>query len=180
VLRDIRRRFVVVAGLMVLAGLTLAACGGGSSTLGQVEKEQAEQHGREVAQERAKEQRLEQKLTKLERENREAKKRHREKERDELKRQQAHVSPPTSSESTSAPSSSTPSGTDCGGGTIAGPETSCGFALNVRAEYEAFIGSGSGTVEAWSEANEEMYDMYCTVGTYHECSGAISATVYWP
>jgi hypothetical protein len=173
VFKDIWSKFALIAGVAFAAGLMLTACGGGSSTIAQAEREQAEKHGREIAQEKAKEARLEQ----LERENRQAKRRKHEKERRELKEQQAHVSTPPS---TSTSTSSTPSGTDCGGGTIAGPETSCGFALNTRAEYESYVGSGNGTVSAWSEANEEWYDMYCTEGSGHECSGAISATVYWP
>lgn len=171
--------FALVVGLMVAVGLLVTGCGGGSSTLAQAEMEQAEKHGREIAQEKAKEHRLEQKLKKLERENRLAKKRHREKELRELKEKAAHTSaPPSSGGSTSTPV--TPSGTDCGEGTIAGPETSCGFALNVRAEYESYVGSGSGYVEAYSDANSEWYEMYCSEGSEHECSGAISATVYWP
>ena len=170
-------RFALMVVVVLIAGMSLTACGGGSSTLAQQEKEQAEEHGREEAQERAKEKRLELKLSKLERENGQAKKRHREKERRELKERNEGVTPPPSTESTPPPSSE---GTDCGGGTIAGPETSCGFAINTRAEYEAYVGSGSGSVEAWSEANSQYYDMYCTEGARHECSGAISATVYWP
>lgn len=169
----------MAVGLAAAVVLLLAACGGGSSTLAQAEKEQAEKHGREVAQEKAKEERLEQKLAKLERENRLAKKHHREKERQELKEQKegGSAAPPSSTSTSAAPA---PSGTDCGGGTIAGPETSCGFALETRAEYEREIGSGSGGIEAWSQANEQWYGMYCTEGARHECSGAISATVYWP
>jgi type II secretory pathway pseudopilin PulG len=178
VFKDFPGRVALLVGLALVAGLLLAACGGGSSTLAQAEKEQAEQHGREEAQEKTKELRLEQKLQKLERENREAKKRHREKERRELKEGNEQDSAPPSTGSTPPPT--TPSGTDCGGGTIAGPETSCGFAIETRAEYEREIGAGSGDVEAWSQANEQWYDMYCTEGSRHECSGAISATVYWP
>jgi hypothetical protein len=175
-----QRRLVLAIGLAALAGLLLAACGGGSSTLAQAEKEQAERHGRELAQEKAKEQRLERKLEKLERENRQAKKRHREKERAELKAQKEGDSAPPPSSSTSTGTASALSGTDCGGGTVAGPETSCGFALETRAEYEREIGAGSGEIEAWSQANEQWYGMYCTEGARHECSGAISATVSWP
>jgi hypothetical protein len=128
--------------------------------------------------EKEKERRLERKLERLERENREAKMRRKEKaKRQQKEREEAHVAPPAE---TSAAPPSTPSGTDCGGGVIAGPETSCGFALETRAEYEREIGAGSGSIEAYSEANEQWYPMFCTEGAEHECSGAISATVYWP
>jgi outer membrane biosynthesis protein TonB len=179
VFRSILARLVLTAALASAVGALVAGCGGGSSTASQQEIAQAERHGRIERAEKEKERQLELKLAKLERENQQAKKRHREKERRELKEQAAHVSQPPSPSSTSTSTSSTPSGTDCGSGVIAGPETSCGFALETRAEYEREIGSGSGSFEAWSEANETWYPMYCT-GSPHECSGAISATVYWP
>jgi hypothetical protein len=168
----------VTVGLVATIGLLIAGCGGGSGAASQSEIAQAEKHARQVKTEKEKERRLERKLQALERENREAKKRREESARQQLKaREEAHVPPPVES---SPVQPSTPSGTDCGDGVIAGPETSCGFALNTRSEYEREIGAGSGSVEAWSEANEEWYPMYCTEGSEHECSGAISATVYWP
>jgi hypothetical protein len=170
-----RCRAGATIGLVATVGVLIAGCGGGAS---QSEIAQAEKHARQVKTEKEKERRLERKLQKIERENREAKLRRQKKLRQEQKaREEAHVVPRV--ESSPTPSSG-PSGTDCGDGVIAGPETSCGFALNTRAEYESEIGAGSGSVEAWSEANEEWYPMYCTEGTEHECSGAISATVYWP
>jgi hypothetical protein len=170
-------RAVVTALAVVGTGLLLAACGGGSSTASQQEIARAERHARQEKTEKEKERRLERKLTKLEQENRLAKKRQREKaQREKKEAEEAHVTPtPTPI----TPEPSTPSGTDCGDGVVAGPETSCGFALNVQAEYEAFIGEGSGTVEAYSEENKEVYSMFCTAAP-HECSGAISATVYFP
>lgn len=166
----------VSALVIVVTGLLVSACGGSSGANPQ-EIAQAERHARQEKAEKEKERRLERKLNRIEAENRLAKKGRREKTRRELKeRQVAHVT------QTLAPApveSTEPSGTDCGDGVIAGPETSCGFALNVRAEYEAEIGEGSGSIEAWSEANEQWYPMFCT-GSPHECEGAITATVYWP
>jgi hypothetical protein len=171
---------VVGATLIAVIGLVVAGCGGGSSTASEHELALAERHARQVKTEKEKERRLERKLERLERENKEAKKRRQQKLKKQQKaREEAHVAPPA--ESSSAPTTpSTPSGTDCGGGVIAGPETSCGFALETRDEYEREIGAGSGSIEAYSEANEQWYPMYCTEGAEHECSGAISATVYWP
>jgi hypothetical protein len=163
--------------LVAMVGLLIGGCGGGSSTASQNEIAQAEKHARQLKAEKEKERSLERKLGRLEQENREAKKRRREKAQQEQGREEAQVPPPVES---SPAQPSTPSGTDCGDGVIAGPETSCGFALNTRDEYEREIGAGSGSIEAWSEANEEWYPMYCTEGSEHECSGAISATVYWP
>jgi hypothetical protein len=160
--------------IVIGAGLLLAACGGGSSNASQQELASAERHARQEKTEKEKERRLERKLAKLEHENREAKQHKRRKEQSELKeRDAAHVTV------IEAPPSSEPSGTDCGGGVTAGPETSCGFAFNVREAYEVEIGEGSGTVDAWSEANEEEYSMFCTSAP-HECEGAITATVYFP
>jgi hypothetical protein len=163
--------------LVAIVGLLIGGCGGGSSTASQNEIAQAEKHARQLKTEKEKERSLERKLGRLEQENREAKKRRREKADQQQGQEEAHVSPPV--ESLPAQPSN-PSGTDCGDGVIAGPETSCGFALNTRDEYEREIGAGSGSIEAWSEANEQWYPMYCTEGSEHECSGAISATVYWP
>jgi hypothetical protein len=179
VFRKIPGKLALMAGLAAVVGLLVAGCGGGGSTASQQEIAQAERHGRVERAEKEKERQLEQKLKKLERENQQAKKRHREKELRELK-EKAHGSTATPPSTESAPAPAASSGTDCGGGTIAGPETSCGFALETRAEYENDIGAGSGEIEAWSQANETWYPMYCTESSRHECSGAISATVYWP
>jgi ATPase subunit of ABC transporter with duplicated ATPase domains len=169
-------RAVATALVVVGFGLVPAACGGGSSSVNLQEIARAERHARQEKAEKEKERRLERKLAKLEQENRLAKKHRQEKERLEKKEQEAaHITVVP----TETPAPSTPSGTDCGDGVIAGPETSCGFALNTRAEYEAEIGEGSGSIEAFSEANEKWYPMFCT-GAPHECSGAISATVYFP
>jgi hypothetical protein len=70
--------------------------------------------------------------------------------------------------------------TSCGGDLTAGPSTSCPFAENVRAEYEDEIGVGSGSITAYSPANNEVYEMFCTAGSPHECTGAIDASVYFP
>jgi hypothetical protein len=167
-------RVSAVLALVVCGGLMLTACGG-SSGASKEEIAQAEQHGREVRAEKEKERKLEREIQKLKKERLGEKKRKKEKARE---KQQAPA-PQTAPQSTSAPSSSTPSGTDCGEGVVAGPETSCGFAIETRNEYEREIGSGPGTVEAYSDANETWYSMTCT-GAPHVCSGAISATVYFP
>jgi hypothetical protein len=102
------------------------------------------------------------------------------KEREQEKRRPSvGASAPTST----APSESSPSlsseRTSCGGELEVGPDTTCAFAENVRAEYEYELGSGSGEVTAYSAANSRYYSMYCTAAP-HECTGAISARVYFP
>ena len=163
-------RGILLFGIAMLLGTGLAACGGAS----QEELAQAEKQGEEVRHEKEKERKLEHEIEKLKKERQEEKKRKREKQQHPP--QPDHGAEP---EPSPPPTQSTPSGTDCGEGVVAGPETSCGFALETRNEYEAYIGSGPGTVEAWSEANQTWYVMTCT-GAPHACSGAISATVYFP
>jgi hypothetical protein len=161
-------RGIVVVGVVCLFGTGLAACGGGAS---KAEIAEAEKHGRQEKAEKEKERKLEREIQKLKDERREEKKRKKEKQT-----QPDHGAAP---EPSAPPAPSTPSGTDCGEGVVAGPETSCGFALETRNEYETYIGSGPGTVEAYSDANETWYSMTCTAAP-HACSGAISATVYFP
>lgn len=167
-------RGLAVVALVVCGGLALTACGGGSGA-SQEEIAKAEKHGREVRAEKEKERKLEREIQKLKKERQEEKKRKKERER---QKRQTPV-PQTAPETTSTPAPPTPSGTDCGEGVIAGPETSCGFAIETRNEYEREIGSGPGTVYAYSAALDEVFEMTCT-GAPHECSGAISATVYFP
>lgn len=69
--------------------------------------------------------------------------------------------------------------TSCGGTLEVGPDTTCEFAANVRSAYETEIVTGPGTVLAYSPANNEVYEMNCTAAP-HECTGAISARVYFP
>jgi len=78
-----------------------------------------------------------------------------------------------------APESVTSSG-NCGGSLSVNENTSCGFAENVEAAYYSEIGSGSGTVAAYSPATGETYSMYCTAGSPHECTGGNNAAVYFP
>ena len=80
---------------------------------------------------------------------------------------------------TSGSSAPTSSG-NCSGSLSVGPNTTCAFAENVEYEYFAEIGSGSGTVTAYSPVTEKLYSMYCTAGEPHECSGGNNAAVYFP
>lgn len=76
-------------------------------------------------------------------------------------------------------SSSSGSG-NCGGALSANSVTTCGFAENVEEAYYAEIGSGSGTVIAYSPTTGTTYSMYCTAGSPHECTGGNDAAVYFP
>jgi len=152
--------FIAVA----VAALAVAACG--DSGASDQEIAQAEKAGREQRAEKEKERRIEREIRQLKKE--------RQKEKRRERQRSPGPSPPPMPASTPSPELK-----DCGSGVSAGPTTSCPFALNVRAEYEYYIGSGSGYVEAYSEANNEWYSMYCTAAP-HECTGAIDAAVYFP
>lgn len=75
---------------------------------------------------------------------------------------------------------STASSGNCGGSLSANENTTCGFAQNVADAYYAEIGSGSGTVIAYSPTTGQTYSMYCTAGSPHECTGGNDAAVYFP
>lgn len=65
----------------------------------------------------------------------------------------------------------------CGDGLLVGPNTSCGFAENVRAEYS---GNGPGWISVHSPATGRTYNMFCTGSSPHVCTGGNNAAVYFP
>jgi hypothetical protein len=65
----------------------------------------------------------------------------------------------------------------CGGGLLVGPNTSCGFAENVRS---AFFARGAGWISVVSPVTARSYDMYCTESSPHVCTGGNNAAVYFP
>jgi|GEM_PF-2407265 len=69
---------------------------------------------------------------------------------------------------------------NCGGSLSANSVTTCGFAENVEDAYYAEIGSGSGTVYAYSPTTGQSYSMYCSAGSPHTCTGGNDAAVYFP
>jgi len=80
-------------------------------------------------------------------------------------------------EYTPAPESST--GGSCGGELSVNAHTSCPFAEAVEQVYFEIVGSGPGTVVAYSPVTERSYTMTCT-GSPHECTGGDDAVVYFP
>jgi hypothetical protein len=83
----------------------------------------------------------------------------------------------------SAPASSTPESSDlssCGEDLYVGPNTTCGFAANVRSDYYSQFGSGTGTVNSYSPTTGRVYSMYCSAGAPHVCTGGNDASVYFP
>lgn len=65
---------------------------------------------------------------------------------------------------------------NCGNGLTVGANTSCPFAENVRAAYNA---SGSGILDVYSPTTGQTYRMYCTSGSAHVCTGGNGASVYF-
>jgi hypothetical protein len=65
----------------------------------------------------------------------------------------------------------------CGGDLVVGPNTSCAFADNVRAEY---LRNGSGWISVYSPTTGRTYDMFCTSSSPHVCTGGNNAAVYFP
>jgi hypothetical protein len=146
---------VVGVGAIVIAALGLSACG--SSGTSQEELNQARKQGASHAQ-------REQRLRTLEQELKHIKK----------------GGPPGSSGGTTTvpatPSSPSPCGAEL---SVREGTTTCPFAVNVKEAYFAEIGSGSGTIEAYSPTTGKLYAMYCT-GSPHECTGGHEAAVYFP
>jgi hypothetical protein len=67
----------------------------------------------------------------------------------------------------------------CGGELSVNADTSCPFAENVKEAYFEEVGSGAGTVEAYSPVTGDVYAMTCS-DSPHECVGGNDAAVYFP
>jgi hypothetical protein len=73
-----------------------------------------------------------------------------------------------------------PSPGNCSGSLSVNEHTTCGFAENVEGAYYEEVGSGAGTVIAYSPTTGRTYSMYCTAGSPHVCTGGNDAAVYFP
>lgn len=155
---------LVVLPVVLMLALGLAACGGGGGASDE-EISEAEKAG--IAKERQK-QRLDNLEAKLRRGLKDLK-----------KGQGAKGSAPNPPSTAPAPAPSSSEG-NCGGTLSVNSVTTCEFAENVRFAYEAEVGSGSGTVEAFSPARGIYYSMYCSGGSPVECTGGDEAWVSFP
>lgn len=82
----------------------------------------------------------------------------------------------SSSGGTSTPASSS---TDCGGGLVAGPNTTCPFAENVKAAWDAAPGINT-TLTVYSPVTHQTYTMTCAQsGAGITCAGGNNASVSW-
>lgn len=70
------------------------------------------------------------------------------------------------------------SGSDCGNGVVAGPNTSCPFALNVASEFHS--SGGATQITVYSPVTGETYSMSCTPGQPNICRGGNNASVAFP
>jgi hypothetical protein len=141
--------------LVAVSALVLAACGGSGAS-----QEELNHARKEAANHVHKEERL----RKLEK---------------ELKHIKGGGSNVTTPGTAPAPTTSTPTSSSCGGELTVGASTTCPFAENVESTYFEEIGSGGGTIEAYSPVTERFYSMYCTPSP-HECTGGNNASVFFP
>lgn len=155
-----RRSFQIfgVIALFAILASTLTACG--DSGASQEELDRARKEGVAKARQQAKIDDIEKQLKSLKRNGSSS---------------QGSPPPPGASSTTSSSGS-----TSCGGSLSVGPNTTCGFATNVEADYYSEIGSGSGTVYSYSPTTGQYYTMYCTAGAPHVCTGGNDASVYFP
>jgi hypothetical protein len=145
--------------VLAAVALCLTACGGDSGA-SQEELDRARREGVAKARQQAKIDDIEKQLKSLKKNGR-----------------PTQGSPPPTSESSTAASGGS---TSCGGSLSVGPNTTCGFAANVEADYYSEIGSGSGSVYSYSPTRDRYYTMYCSAGTPHVCTGGNDASVYFP
>jgi hypothetical protein len=100
---------------------------------------------------------------------------------DEVQKELKQLQNERGSDGGSSTTAETPSETgNCGNGISTNSVTTCGFAENVESDYFEVIGSGSGTVYSYSPTTGRSYDMYCTGGSPHECTGGNNAYVSFP
>jgi hypothetical protein len=87
----------------------------------------------------------------------------------------------TATAAPSTPAPATGSGSaPCGGGLVAGPNTSCPFAENVQQAWDDAPGEVA-TVTAYSPVTNQTYTMSCApAGSGITCSGANNASVSFP
>lgn len=150
------RRSLNVLLAAVALGVFFAGCGSGAS---EEELERARKQGAAKARQQAKIRQIEKELK-------------------ELKK----AGGTATSVASSGASQGSPSLLDCGDNLSVDPSTtSCEFATNVREAYYDEIGSGAGTVTGvWSPKRGRTYNMYCTDGSPHVCSGGNNARVVFP
>jgi hypothetical protein len=153
-----RRAIQIFGFAAVFAALVLSLTACGDSGASQEELDRARKEGVAKARQQGKIEGIEKQLKSL--------------------KKNGHVSNSTPPPSESSGSSN--GSASCGGSLSVGPNTTCGFAANVEADYYSEIGSGSGTVYSYSPTTGRSYSMYCSAGAPHVCTGGNNASVYFP
>jgi len=148
----------------VLASVTLGACGGDDDTAKELSNQQELEQARK---EGARDERLKRLERELRQERRGA---------DKGGTPRGQNPTPAPAPAGSPPSGRSGGGTSCGDGVSVGPNTSCPFAREVRAEYP---GSG-GSFEVYSSVTGKTYTMSCTGGSPKACRGGNGASVFFP
>lgn len=156
-----RLRWMAVIAL-VAAPLALAACG--DSGASQDEIKEARRQGAARAQQQAKIHAIQKELRELRRDG---------------KAPSGDSTQPDSVAPAPEGGSAGSSG-NCGGGVSAGAYTTCGFAENVESDYYATIAPGAGSVYSYSPTTGRGYEMYCSAGSPHTCTGGNEASVSFP
>jgi hypothetical protein len=152
-------RVLSILAAVIAISLFASACG--SSGASQDEVEQARKEGSAETRQKLKIERIEEELHSL--------------------KKHGHATNQNPGQTEGGTSGTTAGGTtSCGGTLSVGPNTTCGFAANVEADYYSEIGSGAGTVYSYSPTRERYYSMYCTAGSPHQCTGGSEASVYFP
>jgi hypothetical protein len=156
-----RRWFQILAASAAVLSLATAlpACGGSDSS--QDELDQAREEGAKEAQQQARIKDIEKQVR-------------------NLKKSKNGSSPGSLPSNPGGSTASSGGTTTCGGSLSVGPNTTCGFAANVEADYYAEIGAGSGSVYSYSPTTGRYYTMYCSAGSPHVCTGGNDASVYFP
>lgn len=151
---------IVLLGMIAL-GMSLGGCG--DSGASQDEIEAARKQGAAKAQQQANIRQIKKELQELK------------------KGKSVKGAVPGTAGTSPAPEGSSSGGSgSCGGSLSANSVTTCGFAANVQQAYFEEIGSGPGTVYAYSPTTGQTYSMYCSSGSPHECTGGNDAAVYFP
>ena len=105
--------------------------------------------------------------------------RKRDRQRDKRRDKQVSESSGSSNPAPAAPTSPV-SGKSCGDGIVAGPNTTCPFARNVRDAYYDAPGVVT-TVEVWSPVTGQTYTMSCApAGSGISCAGGNDASASFP
>jgi len=159
-----RVRPLVVSAVVLVGAAAVSACGdGGGSSPSQAELNAARKEGQQQARQQQQIKDLQQQLEDVEGDD-----------------EDSTDGSTTTTGSSSSGGSAAPfaGGTDCGQGIVAGPNTSCAFAINVAGDFNS---SGQPSqVDTYSPTTGQTYTMTCIAGQPNVCRGGNNASVAFP